>query len=85
MYTLQLRKQVVKFINSRTPKERKIIAEAFEELRTNPYHNTLDIKKLRGTDQKYRLRIGDYRFLYALYQEQVLVYVYKAGNRGDIY
>jgi mRNA-degrading endonuclease RelE of RelBE toxin-antitoxin system len=58
MYTLQLRKQVVKFINARTPKERKIIAKAFEELRTNPYHNTLDIKKLRETAQKYRLRIG---------------------------
>ncbi len=85
MYTLQLRKQVVKFINSRTPKERTIIAQSLEELRSAPYHNTLDIKKLQGTDQKYRLRIGDYRFLYAIHHEQVLVYVYKAGNRGDIY
>ena len=85
MYSLQLRKQVVKFINSRTPKERRVIAETLEKLRINPYHNTLDIKKLKGTAQKYRLRIGDYRFLYAIYQERVLVYVYKAGNRGDIY
>ena len=70
MYTLQLRKQVVKFINSRTPKERKIIAETFEELRTNPYHNTLDIKKIERDCpevsfmehfQKRFVKIGDGR------------------------
>ena len=85
MYSLQLRKQVIKFIDSRTPKERKIIAKALEELQQDPYHNTLDVKKLKGAKHKYRLRLGDYRFLYTILEERILIYVYKAGNRGDVY
>jgi len=85
MYKLKLRKQVAKFINSRSPKEKKIIAEALTVLENDPYRNNLDIKKLKNTLNKYRLRIGDYRFLYTIIHEELLIYLYKADNRGDVY
>lgn len=85
MYKLKIRKQVVKFINSSVPKERKRIAEAFSELQNNPFQNNLDIKKLKDTHNKYRLRIGVHRFLYSIFQDELLVYIYKADNRGDVY
>ena len=86
MYKLEISKRVVKFINTRTPKERTRIAEALQELQDDPYQNSLDIKPLKGKEKHgYRLRIGGYRFLYALFDDQVLVYVYKADNRGDVY
>jgi mRNA interferase RelE/StbE len=85
MYTLKIRKQVTKFINSRIPKERKMIAEALEKLEHDPYRNDLDIAKLQGTRDQYRLRIGDYRFLYTIIRDQLLIYVYKADKRGDVY
>ncbi len=85
MYNLQASKQVVKFVNSRTPKERQRIAMALEILQNDPFRNHLDIKKMKGLENSYRLRIGDYRFLYEIIEEQILIFVYKADNRGDVY
>lgn len=85
MYKLEASKQVVKFVNSRTPKERQRIAMAFETLQNDPFQNHLDIKKMKGMENSYRLRLGDYRFLYEILEEQVFIFVYKADNRGDVY
>lgn len=43
------------------------------------------IVKLKGEENKYRLRLGKYRFLYEIIEEQILVYAYKANSRGDVY
>ncbi|MEZ4525967.1 MAG: type II toxin-antitoxin system RelE/ParE family toxin [Desulfobacterales bacterium] len=85
MYKIVLEKQVSKFINTRTPKERIRIAEALSELGNSPFENSLDIKRLKGSSDKYRLRLGKYRFLYTIIQEQILIYFYKADTRGDVY
>jgi len=85
MYKIVFQKQVSKFINTRTPKERIRIAEALSELGNSPFENSLDIKKLKGSSDRYRLRLGKYRFLYTIIQEQILIYFYKADTRGDVY
>jgi mRNA interferase RelE/StbE len=42
-----------------------------------------NVKKLKGSRNEYRLRIGDYRVLFELEGRRVTVYA--AGNRKDIY
>ena len=42
-----------------------------------------DIKKLRGSENEYRLRVGDFRVKFRL--EGDLIAVYKVGNRKDVY
>lgn len=42
-----------------------------------------DVKKLRGSRQEYRLRVGGYRALFELKGRTVTVYA--VGNRKDIY
>jgi len=44
---------------------------------------TGDVKKLKGFKNKYRLRAGDYRALFEL--EGDCLVVYDVGNREDIY
>ena len=61
------------------------VVESFEIIAQNPYQNALDIVKLKGEENKYRLRLGKYRFLYEIIEEQILVYAYKANSRGDVY
>lgn len=39
-------------------------------------------KKLKGHDNVYRLRIGDYRILYTVDNGEYTVMVINAGNRG---
>lgn len=64
----------------------KKLIDTFDKLIENPFHHAeLDIKKLRGSQNDYRLRVGNYRFLYTIFKEEILIYIYKIDKRGDIY
>lgn len=41
--------------------------------------------KLRGADDVWRLRVGDYRILYRIEDDGLLVLVIKVGHRGAVY
>lgn len=83
-YALEYSKGVEKFLKKHRDIAPKII-EKLEELAQNPYENTLDISKLQGNENKYRLRFGKYRILYEIIEEKILIYAYKADSRGDAY
>ena len=51
----------------------------------DPFSNDLDIKPLRGTDNNFRLRISKYRFLYAIKDNELCIYLYKWWSRWDVY
>lgn len=86
MYKLIPHKKVIKFISSRTPKDKQKIKEKFQQLQQNPYpaNSKIDSKKLQNQNA-YRLRIAGYRFIYDVVDEELVIYVDDAGNRGDIY
>ena len=41
--------------------------------------------QLAGPDVFYRIRVGDYRIIYAIEDDTLLVLVTKVGHRGDVY
>lgn len=46
----------------------------------------LDVKKLvRPGKPQYRLRVRDYRVVYVVYEEKILICVVEVGHRGEIY
>ena len=42
-------------------------------------------KKLVGTDYTYRIRINDYRVVYSIFNQQLIIQVIKIGHRKAIY
>ncbi len=42
-------------------------------------------KKLAGADRTYRIRVGDYRVVYEVEDEVLLVLVIRVGHRKDVY
>jgi mRNA interferase RelE/StbE len=42
-------------------------------------------KKLKGANDRYRLRIGDYRVIYEIIDDELIVLIIDAGHRKDIY
>ena len=86
MYKIIPHKRVIKFINSRNPKDKKRIKEKFELLQQNPFpiNTTIDSKKLQNRDG-FRLRIGGYRFIYDILDDELIIYMEYADSRGDIY
>lgn len=85
-YRLLVHKQASKFIEKCSPKEKEVIKEKLALLQSNPYkHPQLDIKIMQGYDDIYRLRIGSYRFIYQINNDELLIFIITAGNRGDVY
>ena len=41
-------------------------------------------KKLTA-DEKYRVRVGDYRILYSIENDKLMIYIVKVGHRKKIY
>ena len=64
-YEIKYSKEFGKFV-LKHPEMASKINESFEVIATNPYENTLDIKKLKGKQNHYRLRLGKYRFFMRL-------------------
>lgn len=80
MYRIVLKKPAKKFIDRLPLNEKRRIVAAIERL-----PNGEDIKRLKGYDGLFRLRVGDYRILYTVDHGKLTVYVVDAGNRGETY
>ena len=42
-------------------------------------------KKLTGSKNSYRIRVGDFRILYTIEDDKLIVDVVKIGDRKDVY
>lgn len=42
-------------------------------------------KKLKGYQRRYRIRVGDYRIIYEVFDAELVVIVIDAGNRDSVY
>lgn len=80
MHKIIIKKKAKKFIDKLPMPTKKRIIEAINLL---PYGS--DIKQMKGHDDLFRLRVGDYRIIYTVDNGELIVYVIGAGNRGQIY
>lgn len=83
MYEILLSRSAEKFVAKQDVPTKKRIKEAFLELAEDPYYNTLDTKKLSTGDM--RLRIGKFRVIYELDNENIIIHVLDIGSRGQVY
>ncbi|MBI2974395.1 MAG: type II toxin-antitoxin system RelE/ParE family toxin, partial [Deltaproteobacteria bacterium] len=61
------------------------VLEALNILANNPSSEFLKIKKLKGADALYRTRLGDYRLVYEIREDALIIVVIKIGHRKDVY
>jgi mRNA interferase RelE/StbE len=59
------------------------IVAAIETLEADP--RPAGSKKLVGSDRTYRLRIGDYRVIYDIHNDTLIVLVVRIRHRRDAY
>ncbi len=43
------------------------------------------VKKLQGEENSYRIRVGDYRVIYDIFDDVLLVSVVDIGHRSKVY
>jgi mRNA interferase RelE/StbE len=83
IYNLVLKTPAIKFIKKQDKKLQMRILESLEGLKNVPPQG--DIKKLKGEQGLFRLRIGTFWVLFFVDHDRKLIIVEKIGNRGDIY
>ena len=81
-YTIVLSKKAQKQLDKLSDTIAEPILEAIGFLENNPRPN--GCKKLKGREG-YHIRIGDYRVIYEVFDNNLIVDVITLGHRKDIY
>ncbi len=81
-YRIKIKKSALKEIKSLPVKALKAVLKRIDSLINNP--RPLDCKKLCA-QEKYRIRVGDYRILYSIENDVLTVYIVKVGHRKNVY
>ena len=77
-YTIIYKKKALKFIQKQPRNQQIRIIEAIERLPRG------DIVHVETTDM-YRLSVGNYRILFQIDNDRLIITIVNAGNRGQIY
>jgi mRNA interferase RelE/StbE len=83
MYEIEFTNRAVKNFKKIDAKYRSLIIEKLETLAQNPVAAT-NVKPLIGTVY-YRLRVADYRIIYELQNNELIILVIDINHRKDIY
>jgi mRNA interferase RelE/StbE len=65
-----------KTLDKLLPETREKIKDSLKKLIEDPYSKKLDIKKLKGLGSRpdlFRLRVGDYRIIYAIKEKSIMI------------
>jgi mRNA interferase RelE/StbE len=61
-----------------------LIREKLNQVASDPFASIPNAKKLQGRPG-YRLRIGDWRVIYEINQDEITIIVMKIAPRGEVY
>ena len=79
-YDIKILKKARKFIEVQPKNQQDRILKAINKL-----PDVGDIIPLSGKKDSFRLRVGDYRIIYKIENELLLITVVNADNRGQVY
>jgi len=81
-YEVVFKKSALKELQSLPQKIQQKIIDATTLLSANPYTDLLQIKKLKGADSLYRIRIQDYRVIYHIENQLIKITVIKIASKN---
>jgi mRNA interferase RelE/StbE len=82
-YVVAFKPSADKALRKLPSKVQERIALATKELRDDP--RPRGCKKLKGEDNLWRIRVGDYRVVYTIKDDQLIVLVVRVAHRKDVY
>jgi mRNA interferase RelE/StbE len=84
-YAFRWRERAVRQLRALPQPAALTILRALTPLGDDPRRPDADLKKLSGYADRYRLRIGDYRVIYEIADEQLIILVVGVGHRREAY
>ena len=81
-YRLRIKKSATKEIEKISQPVRIRVVQAIEKLAQNP--RPVGSQKLSG-QEKFRIRVGNYRVLYEIIDDELIIFIIKVAHRKDVY
>ena len=82
MYTISIKQSAVKALSKIASAQRLRLIEAIDKLKTNPNAGSVLKGEFSGLR---RIRIGDYRIVYEVQNEQLIILVVRVAHRREAY
>lgn len=82
-YSVEFRPAVLKRLKRLSRKDLRRIKKRIDDFAENlpPPATT----KMKGSNSFHKIRTGDYRIIYEIYEDRLVILVVKIGHRKDIY
>jgi mRNA interferase RelE/StbE len=84
VYQIVFTKQAAKSLRSISPEPARLIQEKLAQIASNPYASHTNVTKLQGRPG-YRLRVGEWRVIYEIQNEEVLIILLRIAPRSEVY
>ncbi len=82
-YKIRWQKSALKALYKIDSRYVPTIISAIESLPENPFPT--GYKKLAGSEFSFRIRIGNYRVVYELFNNELIIEIVRVAHRKDVY
>lgn len=82
-YRIEVKKSAAKSLRKIPKADQKRIADKIDSLVENLPNP--DTTKMKGNNPFHKVRVGDYRIVYEIHEDVLLILIVKIGHRKDIY
>lgn len=82
-YRIEIKQSAAKTLKKIPKPDLKRIGMAIDNLAENPPDPATT--KMRGNNPFHKIRVGNYRIVYDIHDDKLLILIIKIGHRKDIY
>jgi mRNA interferase RelE/StbE len=82
-YRIEISRRAQRYLSGLARELQGRMQAAIDGLANEP--RPLGVQKLHGEEDGYRIRVGDYRILYEIRDDVLLILVIKIGHRREVY
>jgi len=82
-YRVEVKRSAAKALKKIPKPDQKRISKAIDNLSENLPNP--DATKMKGNNPFHKIRVGDYRIVYEIQNEVLLILIIKIGHRKDVY
>jgi mRNA interferase RelE/StbE len=84
VYSIEFTVGALKSLAGMPANTARLIRSKIDLLAADPATPNNNVKRLKGSAH-YRLRVGDWRVVYALHNDRLVIVVVKIASRGSVY